>query len=32
VKNFIDAHGGTISVESNEHDGTVFDIRLPRQP
>jgi signal transduction histidine kinase len=32
VKNFIDAHGGAIEVQSSQRDGTVFEIRMPRQP
>jgi len=29
VKSIIDAHGGTISVESEEHCGTIFSVELP---
>ncbi len=32
VKNVVDAHGGTISVESEEGKGTTFHIRLPVEP
>ena len=31
VKDVIDAHGGTIMVESQEHVGTIFHLRLPLQ-
>lgn len=30
VKQLAEAHGGRITVESNEHDGTTFTLRLPR--
>ncbi|OQP62264.1 hybrid sensor histidine kinase/response regulator transcription factor [Niastella populi] len=29
VKSIVDAHGGTISVQSNEHNGSVFSVSLP---
>jgi len=32
VKDVVDAHGGTITVESKEGVGTTFHIRLPIQP
>jgi signal transduction histidine kinase len=32
VKNVVDAHGGTISVESEEGKGTTFYIKLPVEP
>ena len=32
VKNIIEAHGGKVSVESNEGKGTRFIIRLPNAP
>lgn len=32
VKDAVEAHGGTISVESVEGEGTTFTIRLPVQP
>lgn len=32
VKNVVDAHGGTISVESEEGKGTTFYIKLPIEP
>lgn len=32
VKNVVDAHGGVISVESDEGKGTTFYIRLPVEP
>ncbi|MCS7254739.1 MAG: GAF domain-containing sensor histidine kinase [Armatimonadota bacterium] len=32
VKNVVDAHGGTISVESEEGKGTTFFIKLPVEP
>ncbi|MBK4735666.1 HAMP domain-containing histidine kinase [Noviherbaspirillum sp. DKR-6] len=31
VKNFVDAHGGVIAVRSDELEGTVFCIRMPRK-
>lgn len=31
VKSFIEAHGGTIAVQSDELEGTAFRIRMPRQ-
>jgi signal transduction histidine kinase len=30
AKEIVDAHGGTIAVESSDAQGTVFTIRLPR--
>ena len=30
AKTIVDAHGGSIGVESREGDGTSFDVRLPR--
>lgn len=33
VKDVMDAHGGTITVESEEHAGTIFHLKIPlRQP
>lgn len=32
VHHLVVAHGGTIDVVSNEHDGTRFSVRLPRHP
>ena len=32
VKDVVDAHGGTITVESQENVGTTFHIRLPLHP
>ena len=32
VKDVMDAHGGTIAVESKEGVGTTFHLRLPRRP
>lgn len=32
VKDVIDAHGGQITVESTEHVGTTFHLRLPIRP
>jgi len=32
VKDVVDAHGGTITVESQENIGTTFHLRLPRHP
>lgn len=29
VKNIVDAHGGTISVQSNENSGSIFSVSLP---
>ena len=31
VKEVVDAHGGTIEVSSNETDGTLFTVMLPRK-
>jgi signal transduction histidine kinase len=31
VKEVVDAHGGTIEVSSNEIDGTLFTVALPRK-
>jgi signal transduction histidine kinase len=30
VKEVVDAHQGTIEVTSNEEDGTLFTVMLPR--
>ena len=30
VKGIIEAHGGTVRVESSEEKGTTFSLRLPR--
>jgi signal transduction histidine kinase/ligand-binding sensor domain-containing protein/CheY-like chemotaxis protein/AraC-like DNA-binding protein len=32
VKSIVDAHGGTISVQSNEHSGSIFSVSLPLEP
>jgi two-component system sensor histidine kinase/response regulator len=32
AKYFVDAHGGSIMLESSEADGTTFTLRLPREP
>ena len=32
VKHLVDAHGGTLSVESTAAQGTTFSVRLPRAP
>jgi signal transduction histidine kinase len=32
VKEVVDAHHGTIEVSSNEADGTLFTVVLPRNP
>ncbi|MDR0938490.1 MAG: substrate-binding domain-containing protein [Mediterranea sp.] len=32
VKAFVEMHGGTIAVESDEKRGTVFSVGLPRRP
>lgn len=32
VKEVVNAHGGTIEVSSNEADGTLFSVVLPRKP
>lgn len=31
VKEVVDAHGGTVGVSSNETDGTLFTVELPRK-
>ena len=32
VKHIVDAHGGSISVDSNAENGTTFTVSLPRRP
>ena len=32
VEKIVDAHGGSIGVESTKADGTTFTVRLPRRP
>jgi signal transduction histidine kinase len=32
VKEFVGAHGGSVKARSNEVDGTVFEVSLPRVP
>jgi signal transduction histidine kinase len=32
VKAIVEAHGGVVSVESQEHQGSTFRIELPIQP
>jgi signal transduction histidine kinase len=31
VKQVVDAHGGTVAVESTAENGTTFTVRLPRK-
>ncbi len=32
VKTVVEAHGGTVNVESKEGEGTTFSIRFPIRP
>lgn len=31
AKHIIDAHGGSIEIDSSEPEGTTFTVRLPRR-